>query len=81
MNLSEGSSDHTLDFGVAMNQGTFWDDRSENGRGVIVSAQENALMFFLNHLYTLLLMEGSVPALDIEAYDDLEWAEAFHSGR
>ncbi len=71
-NLSEGSDHHALDFGVAMNHGAFWDDRSEDGRGFVISAQKNALMFFLTNLYTLLLMEGSVPALDIEAYDDLE---------
>jgi len=67
--LAAGFDDGQLDLGYAVQDGAFEADYSEVTPRLEASSSDRGLIFFLTRLFTRLQQVGSVPAIDLAAYD------------
>jgi hypothetical protein len=61
-----------LDIGYAVEHGAFAASYEGKSAAVQIEEAENGLLFFLSHLFTRLQKAGTVPAIDLAAYQETQ---------
>lgn len=73
--LADAADNGELDLGLALTDGAFENTLTDGGEVQLESSTADGLMFFLTRLFTKLQRAGSVPAIDLRAYEQRARAE------